>query len=225
MQRLGRAVNTFEETAIAVILGLMTVITFINVVLRYGFGSSLLWGLEVVTILFAWLVLFGISYGVKVTAHLGVDAVTNVVSHPVRRVLLFLSCAACLAYALLLMKGAWDYYANFANLPQTTGRWFPTGLQEMRIQDFRGYKPTVQVPIPEWTRGTLESWLLIEGDDPFEKLPVAIPYMIVPIGAALLLFRFIQATVRIIRGDQDSLIVSHKAEEAIEEISAQRQDG
>ena len=63
MQRLGRAINTCEETAIAVILGLMTVITFINVVLRYGFGSSLLWGLEVVTILLAWLVLFGISYG------------------------------------------------------------------------------------------------------------------------------------------------------------------
>lgn len=223
MQRLGRAINTFEETAIAVILGLMTVITFINVVLRYGFGSSLLWGLEVVTILFAWLVLFGISYGVKVTAHLGVDAVTNIVSHPVRRVLLFISCAACLAYALLLMKGAWDYYANFANLPQTTGRWFPTGLQEMRIQDFRGYKPTVQVPIPEWTRGTLESWLLIEGDDPFEKLPVAIPYMIVPIGSALLLFRFIQATIRVIKGEQDSLIVSHEAEEAIEDIEAQRQ--
>lgn len=39
MQRLGRAINTFEEIAIAVILGLMTVITFINVVLRYGFGS------------------------------------------------------------------------------------------------------------------------------------------------------------------------------------------
>ena len=223
MQRLGRAINTFEETAIAVILGLMTVITFINVVLRYGFGSSLLWGLEVVTILFAWLVLFGISYGVKVTAHLGVDAVTNIVSHPVRRVLLFISCAACLAYALLLMKGAWDYYANFANLPQTTGRWFPTGLQEMRIQDFRGYKPTVQVPIPEWTRGTLESWLLIEGDDPFEKLPVAIPYMIVPIGSALLLFRFIQATIRVIKGEQDSLIVSHEAEGAIEDIEAQRQ--
>ncbi len=224
MNRFGRAINTFEETAIAVLLGLMTLITFANVVLRYGFGSSLLWGLELVTILFAWLVLFGISYGVKITAHLGVDAVTNVVPHPVRRVLLFISCAACLIYAALLMKGAWDYYANFANLPQTTGRWFPTGLQDMRLQDFRGYKPTVQVPIPEWTRGTLESWLLIEGDEPFEKLPVAIPYMIVPIGIALLLFRFVQATVQVFQGKRDSLIVSHEAEDAIEEISAQRQE-
>lgn len=224
MGRLGRWVNSFEETAIAFLLGAMTLITFTNVVLRYGFGSSLLWGLELTTILFAWLVLFGISYGVKVTAHLGVDAITNLVASPIRKVMLYVSCLACLAYALLLMKGGWDYYANFANLPQTTGRWFPTGFQEMRVQDFRGYKPTVQVPIPEWTRGTLESWLLIEGDDPFEKLPVAIPYMIVPIGMALLLFRFIQAAVQILRGTRDSLIVSHEAEEAVEEVAALNRD-
>ena len=67
----GRFINTLEETAIAVLLGLMTLVTFINVVLRYVFGDSLIWGLEVTLILFAWLVLFGISYGFKITAHLG----------------------------------------------------------------------------------------------------------------------------------------------------------
>ena len=51
----GRFVNEIEETAIAVILGLMTLITFVNVVLRYGFNTGLIWGLEAVTILFAWL--------------------------------------------------------------------------------------------------------------------------------------------------------------------------
>ena len=74
---LGRVIDSLEEGAIAVLLGLMTLVTFINVVLRYGFNHSLIWGLEVTLILFAWLVLFGISYGFKVTAHLGVDAVTN----------------------------------------------------------------------------------------------------------------------------------------------------
>ena len=113
-----------------------------------------------------------------------------------------------------------DRAANITGrLPKTTGKWFPTGLQEMRIQDFQGYKPTWQVPIPEWSRGFLESWLLIEGDDPYEKLPVAIPYMIIPIGSTLLLFRFVQAFVQILRGTRTSLIVSHEAEEAVEEVS------
>ena len=84
---LGRFVSELEETAIAVLLGLMTIITFINVVLRYGFNTGIIWGLEMTTFLFAWLVLFGVSYAVKTTAHLGVDAVINLFSGGTRRVL------------------------------------------------------------------------------------------------------------------------------------------
>jgi len=89
---MARFMNAFEETVIAILLGAMCMITFANVVLRYGFESSLLWGLEVVTVLFAWLVLFGISYGVKVTAHLGVDAITNMVPHRAKRIMLYITC-------------------------------------------------------------------------------------------------------------------------------------
>ena len=42
-----------------------------------------------------------------------------------------------------------------------------------------------------------------------------------PIGAGLLLFRFVQATLRLIGGEQDSLIVSHEAEDAVEEARQQ----
>ena len=105
---LGRIVNELEETAIAIILGLMTLITFINVVLRYGFNTGIIWGLEAVTFLFAWLVLFGMSYAVKVTAHLGVDAVVNLFSQPKRRVLALVAAVICVVYGALLMKGAWE---------------------------------------------------------------------------------------------------------------------
>lgn len=214
---VGRFVNRLEETAIAVLLGLMVVITFLNVVLRYGFNSSLIWGQELVLILFAWLVLLGVSYGVKVTAHLGVDALLNIVSPGARRGLGIIAALACVLYAVLLMKGAWDHFANYINLPGTTGRWFPTGFEEMRLQDYRGYAPTQQIPIPEWSRGLLEGWLLIEGDDPYEKLPIAIPYLIIPLGAALLLFRFVQALMQLIAGTRETLIVSHEAEDAVEQ--------
>ena len=49
---LGRFVNELEETVIALLLGVMTLITFINVILRYGFNTGLIWGLEMVTFLF-----------------------------------------------------------------------------------------------------------------------------------------------------------------------------
>ena len=209
---MGHFVHRFEETGIAVILGAMTIITFINVVLRYGFNMSLIWGLEAVTFLFAWLVLFGVSYGVKVTAHLGVDAVINLFSHGPRRVLAVTSGIICVIYAVFLLKGAWDYWAPFAGLDATTGRWFPTGFANSRDQ---AWYAVVDMPMPEWLR-FIEP-IMNEGEQ-YEKLPRFIPYAILPIGMALLLFRFVQATVRVIRGERDSLIVSHEAEEAIEDV-------
>ena len=51
--------DKFEEGLIAVLLAMMTVITFANVVARYLFNANLLWALEATGFLFAWLVLIG----------------------------------------------------------------------------------------------------------------------------------------------------------------------
>jgi C4-dicarboxylate transporter DctQ subunit len=208
-------INTFEETAIAITLGLMTLVTFINVILRYGFGSSLLWGLEVTLILFAWLVLFGISYGFKVTFHLGVDAVTMMFGKKGRKIFALLAAFFCLAYAALLAKGAWDYWAPFAALQPTEGRWFPLGFTE-GVRD-RAFYITDQVPMLGMFR-FLED--LINYGDEYEKLPRVIPYIILPVSTLLILFRVIEATVGIIRDERESLIVSHEAEDDVEEVAA-----
>ncbi len=212
---LGHLVHQFEETSLAVILGLMTLVTFVNVVLRYVFNSSLIWGLEVVLILFAWLVLFGIPYGFKVTSHLGVDAITNLLPKRGRRITGIISAVLCLVYALLLMKGAWDYWAPFAGLEKTTGRWFPTGFDE-RTRD-QAFYVTEQVPMLDWLR-FMEGW--INMGERYDKFPRVIPYAIIPIAALLMIIRISQVFIRILRGDQDSLIVSHEAEDAVEQLAA-----
>jgi len=218
----GRFVNEFEETAIAIILGLMTLITFINVVLRYGFNTGIIWGLEATTFLFAWLVLFGMSYAVKVTAHLGVDAVISLFNPSLRRIVAIVATVLCIVYAALLVKGAWDYWANFANLPQTTGRWFPTGFEEMKRTSYRAWYEVIDIPMPDWLR-----WiepLMNEGEE-YEKIPRFIPYAILPIGTALLLFRFVQALGRLLRGEIEGLIVSHEAEDAVEDVRHLNEEG
>lgn len=208
-----RAVHRAEETVIAFLLGAMTLVTFANVVLRYGFNSQLIWGLEVTLVLFAWLVLFGIAYGFKVTAHLGVDAVLAVVPPHVRRAMSLIAGAICLAYAALLLKGAWDYWAPFAGLDATTGRWFPTGLADSRDQ---AWYETEQIPIPfgrEWLQEAFNF-----GEE-YEKLPRFIPYAMLPFAAGLILFRVAQAVLRVVRGEAESLIVSHEAEDAVDEAA------
>ncbi|WP_417257593.1 TRAP transporter small permease [Celeribacter sp.] len=211
---LARFFDGLEENVIAFILGAMTLITFVNVVMRYVYNTSLIWGLEVVLILFAWLVLLGISYGFKKTTHLGVDAVTNMLPARGKRIAALLSAAACIIYAALLLKGAWDYWAPFAALQPTEGRWFPTGFTE-GVRD-RAFYTTDQVPMLGMFR-----WLedAINYGDSYDKLPRVIPYFILPFGCGMILLRVVQATVRIIAGKQDSLIVSHEAEEEVERVA------
>lgn len=210
-------VDQIEETLIAAILGIMTVITFANVVMRYAFNSNILWALETTVFLFAWLVLLGASYAVKKTMHLGVDALLNLFPPAVCRLLALLSAVVCLTYAFLLLKGGWDYWANFANLPATTGRWFPTGLEEMKSTNFRGWYEVNDIPMPEMLR-------FIEGPmnegEAYEKIPRFIPYAILPFAMALLLLRYVQATLGLWRGERKMLIVSHEAEDAVEEARA-----
>ncbi len=220
--RLSRVINSLEETVIAVLLGLMTLLTFTNVVLRYVFNSSMIWSLEVVLILFAWLVLFGLTYAFKVTAHLGVDAITGMFQSRGRRIFGLISAAVCIAYALLVMKGAWDYWAPFADLPKFTGRVIPTGF-DTEARRF-AYTITGDVPIPfEWLRTWLSTTFnsYEEGGETvvetYRKMPVLVPYAILPFAATLMLLRICQATARIWRGEAESLIVSHEAENAVEE--------
>ena len=211
--RFGAVVHTIEETIIAVLLGLMTLVTFINVVMRYGFNSQLIWGLELTLVLFAWLVLFGIAYGFKVVSHLGVDALINLLAPGPKRLMGILAATLCLIYALLLLKGAWDYWAPFAGFDATSGRWFPTGFENYRDQ---GWYETEQIPIPFaqiWLENTFNL------GEPYEKLPRFVPYAMLPFSMALTAYRLAQNLMRIVRGELESLIVSHEAEDAVEEAA------
>ncbi len=211
-------IDRIEETLIAVILGAMTVITFANVIARKAFNSNILWALELTVFLFAWLVLLGASYLVKKNAHLGVDAIINMLRPGPRKALALLSAALCIAFSLLLLKGAWDYWANFANLPGTEGRWFPTGFEDK----FRpkGWYEVNDIPMPEALR-FIEPWM--NDGDHYEKLPRFIPYAVLPLSMALLLFRFLVAAARIWRGDIDRMIASHEAEDELADVRAQQE--
>ena len=207
--------DRIEEYAIAVILGTMTLLTFANVVARYGFNSNICYALELTVFLFAWLVLLGASYGVKKTLHLGVDALVNIAPARMRAWMGIIVIIICLIYSMLLLKGAWDYWAPFANLPPTEGRWLPTGFVEKSRG--RGWYETQDIPVPFFLR-----WLedVFNDGDAYEKLPKVVPYAVMPLSMALLLFRFAQASIRVWRGEQNLLIVSHEAEDDVAEAAA-----
>ena len=106
--RLIGALHRIEEGLLAFLLAAMTIVTFSQVVARYVFNTGAIWALELTTFLFAWLVILGISYGIRVRAHIGVDAFVKLFRTPVQRFLGILSIAAGLLYAGLLLVGSWE---------------------------------------------------------------------------------------------------------------------
>lgn len=107
-----RFVNRLEEWLIAGLFAGMTLLTFIQVVLRYAFDSGLLWALEATIYMFGWMVLIGISYGVRVRAHIGVDAAVALLPQRWQRAMGLLAAAICLVYAGYMLYGAWGYVAK-----------------------------------------------------------------------------------------------------------------
>lgn len=192
----GRSIiDSIEESFIAITLGLMTLVTFANVIARYVFNSNILWGLEVTVFLFAWLVLIGASYGVKRNFHIGVDVVVNMLPPQAKKFVTLFAGACCVLFAALLLIGAWNYWSPFIGE--------------------RAFYETEDVPVPFFL-----TWMkdVFNDGEAYEKLPRFIPYFALPLGMALLLFRFCQATWRVLNDQQDLLITGHEADEPIDDV-------
>lgn len=186
--RIEHIFDQIEENSIAICLGLMTLLTFANVVARYMFNSNIIWALELTLYLFAWLILMGMSYGVKKHIHIGVDVVINLLPPAGRKIAALFSITACLTFSILLLIGSWDY-------------WYPFASE-------RSWLETEDIPMPEMLQ-FLSNWMN-EGER-YENVPRFIPYLALPLGLALMTFRFLQVGWKVVTNQQDMIISSHEA--------------
>lgn len=98
-----------EEGLIALLLAVMTSITFTQVIARYVFNYSFVWALELVTYLFAWLIFLGMAYGVRVGSHIGVDALVKSLGRRSAQVVGAVAAACCIVYSAILLYGGFIY--------------------------------------------------------------------------------------------------------------------
>jgi C4-dicarboxylate transporter DctQ subunit len=136
MNALRRVWDHFEEGFIAFLLAAMTLVTFVYVILNnlytlfydladmwegaseplfaigdgiMGAAQAMTWSTALTKALFAWLIFFGLSYGVRTAGHIGVDALVKLTPRPVQRVLGIIACLCCLAYAGLLAVASFEW--------------------------------------------------------------------------------------------------------------------
>ncbi|ADZ69193.1 TRAP transporter small permease [Polymorphum gilvum] len=199
MQRVDNWVTRFEEGVLAFLLAAMTIVTFTQVVARYGFNSGWTGALEFTRILFAWLILFGMSYGVKIGAHLGVDAVVRLLPTRLFRTVAVFGALCGVAYGVILLSSDWlqlfganarggaiDYWSKMYKIG--------IGLDDLRYPEF--------IQETFGTKQRVQRW---------------IAYLILPIGLALFAFRCLQAAWQIVRGEREMMIAAHEAEELVAE--------
>jgi len=200
---ISRFINNLEENFIALILAAMTGLTFANVIARYVFNDNILWALEATVYLFAWLVLFGMSYAVKTSAHLGVDVVVNRQSPGVKKALGLLSVAACLLFAGLLLVGSIEYWWRFFSK-----------MSFLESED---------VPFPVIIQSLVG--LVENGEAKYENIPRFVPYFILPFGFALMALRFLEVGWLIWTDRKDMVIASHEAEDMMDEMTDSENKG
>lgn len=102
-----RALDRAEEFLTAALLAAMTLLTFLQVVLRYGFNSGLIWALEATVYCFGWLVLLGISGAMRTDSHIAVDAVTKHLPPAAQKSAALLAAALSMLYTVLMFVGSW----------------------------------------------------------------------------------------------------------------------
>ncbi len=94
---------------LAFLLAVMTLIIFMQVVARYIFNYSYVWALETVTYLFAALIFFGMSYGVRVGAHIGIDLLVKSLGPRGARFAGAIAAALCMLYSGIVLYGSIVY--------------------------------------------------------------------------------------------------------------------
>jgi len=142
MNALRRAWDHFEEGFIAFLLAAMTLVTFVYVILNnlytafyslgdrfasaedlffamgdftIGLAQSMTWSTALTKALFAWLIFFGLAYGVRTAGHIGVDALVKLAPRHVQRYIGVLACLFCLGYAGLLASASFSWISALLN--------------------------------------------------------------------------------------------------------------
>ena len=115
------------EWVLIVLFGVMAILVFANVVLRYGFNSGIVFTEEVSRFLFMWLTLIGALVVMKDNAHLGMNSVVAALGDRGRRICRLIADVLTLVCCLLLAHGTWTQMVlGMDELAPVTG--WPLGI-------------------------------------------------------------------------------------------------
>ena len=101
-----------EELALCLLIAGMSVLVFIEVILRFFFSTGIHWALELTEYLNAWMVMFGVSYALKSGSHICVDYFVQKLIEPKKRLAMIVASVICALYGVLFLISSILYTAR-----------------------------------------------------------------------------------------------------------------
>lgn len=127
MKSIATLVGKTLDMLVVIILASMSCLVFLNVVLRYGFNSSINVTEEVSRYLFVWLAFLGAILAFSENQHVNVTILTSKLSERKRKWLSILTDSAMLFCCYLIISGSWtQFQLNLNNLAPISG--LPQGI-------------------------------------------------------------------------------------------------
>ena len=115
------------EILVVAILSVMSCLVFLNVILRYGFNSSINITEEVSRYLFVWLTFLGAILAFSENQHVSVTMLTERLSKTKRKILYLFTDVVMLFCCYLIVEGSWvQFQLNINNIAPISG--IPTGI-------------------------------------------------------------------------------------------------
>jgi TRAP-type C4-dicarboxylate transport system permease small subunit len=99
---LARALDRLEEILVSVLLVAASLLTFVQVVMRYGLGTTFPWGEELIINMLIWGGLIGSSLALRMGIHIGVDIFVKKFPPPVAKALTLLGLGLGLGFCAIL---------------------------------------------------------------------------------------------------------------------------
>lgn len=112
--------KNFELTILAVLLAVMSVLSFANVIMRYCFKSALSWSDEVCCYCLALSAFFALSCAVRQGVSIRVDTFVTLLSPKVQKVLEVVCSLVMLVFLGLLFQGTCRIAATSAGIGQAS---------------------------------------------------------------------------------------------------------
>ena len=127
MKSIAKYVGKTLEVLVVSILAVVSCWVFLNVVLRYGFNSSLNITEEVSRYLFVWLTFLGAVLAFSENQHVRVTMLTDRLSEKKRKILYACTDIVMLFCCYLIVEGSWiQFQLNINNIAPISG--IPTGI-------------------------------------------------------------------------------------------------